>query len=56
MRGLISFTNHAIQTWNQEAKKFRSLKYFEVCNVQEKEPEINGQKFIKPIGAVIYPK
>jgi hypothetical protein len=32
------------------------LKYFEFHRVQEKEPEINGHKFIKPIGAVIYPK
>jgi hypothetical protein len=35
-------TTRAIQTRNQEAKKFGSLKYFEVHNIREKEPEING--------------
>jgi hypothetical protein len=49
-------TTHAIQTRIKEAKKFGSLKYFEVHNVQEKEPKINGKKFVKLIGAVIYPK
>jgi hypothetical protein len=29
-------TTRAIRTWYQGAKKFESLKDFEVCNIQEK--------------------
>jgi hypothetical protein len=35
-------TTHAIRMWNREAKKFGSLKYFEVCGVPKKEPRISG--------------
>jgi hypothetical protein len=35
-------TTRAIRTRGQETKKFRSLKYFEVRSVPEKEPRING--------------
>jgi hypothetical protein len=34
-------TTHGIQMRNQEAKKFGSLKYFEVHSVQGKESKIN---------------
>jgi hypothetical protein len=45
-RCLFVSTTRAIQTWNQEAKKFESLKYFEVHSIQEKEPEINGHDLL----------
>jgi hypothetical protein len=35
-------TTRAIWTRDQEAEKFGDLKYFEVHNIQEKEPRING--------------
>jgi hypothetical protein len=34
-------TIYAIQPRDQEAKKIGSLKYFEVCGIQEKEPRVN---------------
>jgi hypothetical protein len=38
-------TAHATRSRNREAKKVASLKYFEVRNIQEKEPEINDQTY-----------
>jgi hypothetical protein len=35
-------TTHTIRTWDRGAKKFRSLKDFEVCDVLKKEPGSNG--------------
>jgi hypothetical protein len=35
-------TTYAICAWDREAKKFGSLKYFEACGVDEKEPWFNG--------------
>jgi hypothetical protein len=34
-------TTHAIQTWDRGAKKFGSLKDFEVLGVLEKESRVN---------------
>jgi hypothetical protein len=48
-RYLFVSTTRTIQMRNQETKKIGSLKYFEVCSVQEKVPKINGWKFIKSI-------
>jgi hypothetical protein len=35
-------TTYTIWMWDQGAKKFGNLKYFEVRNIDEKEPRING--------------
>jgi hypothetical protein len=43
-------TTHIIQMWNREAEKFESLKYFEVHNIQEKEPEINRRDLLSRSG------
>jgi hypothetical protein len=41
-RCLSILTTCAIWPRDREAEKFRNLKYFEVRNIQEKEPWING--------------
>jgi hypothetical protein len=49
-------TTHAIRMWDRGAKKFRSLKDFEVCGIHKKEPWAQRRKYINPIGTVICPK
>jgi hypothetical protein len=49
-RCLFVSTTRAIRTWNQEAKKFKSLNYFDVHSIQEKEPEINGRDLLSRSG------
>jgi hypothetical protein len=39
-----------------EKPKSESLKYFEICDVQETELLVNRSTYINPIGTVICPK
>jgi hypothetical protein len=42
--------------WDRGAKKFGSLKDFEVCGIHKKEPWAQRIKYINPIGTIIFPK
>jgi hypothetical protein len=55
-RCLFVSTTYAIQTWDRGAKKFGTLKYFEVYGVYKKEPWAQWIGSINPIGMVICPK
>jgi hypothetical protein len=46
-------TTRAIRTQDRGAKKFRTLKDFEVCGVRKKEPWDKRIRSINPIGTVI---
>jgi hypothetical protein len=52
-RCLSVLTTHAIRTWDRGAKKFGSLKDFEVRGIHKKEPWAQRIRFISPIGMVI---
>jgi hypothetical protein len=49
-------TTRAIQTWDRGAKKFGSLKDFEVHSIHKKEPCDKRIRAMNPIGTIIYPK